>query len=130
MKKITWEFNNGEKVTVEVEDCLGDVILESRRKEESGDHYERIHTYSIDAMVYEGKDYADPKSVESRYDDDLLKKEIDEAFASLTPMQMRRLELYIDGATEAEIAEAEGVSQAAVSYSLNRIKNVLKIFLK
>ena len=129
MKKITWEFNNGEKVTVEVEDSIGDVILESRRKEESGDHYERIHTYSIDAMVYEGKDYADPKSIESSYDDALLKQEIDEALAYLTPIQMRRLEMYLDGMSTYEIAEEEGVTHQNVSVSLIAARKNIKKFL-
>ena len=73
MKKITWEFNNGEKITVEVEDELGEIIIESRREEENLERKERYHCFSYDAATYEGKDYG-TTSLEEDFDNEVFEK--------------------------------------------------------
>ena len=57
--KITYFFNDGTKSVVEVDDATGEMIMEDRRREERERKFAQRHTYSIDALVYEGLDYAD-----------------------------------------------------------------------
>ena len=57
--KINYTFANGETSDVEVNEEIGNLILDSRREESNQDRKERYHCYSLDAAVYEGGDYAD-----------------------------------------------------------------------
>ena len=47
--KITYEFDNGDVVTVQVSDEIGRWILASRRREASDDKYHHRYCYSLDA---------------------------------------------------------------------------------
>ena len=47
--KIKYEFINGEKTEIEVEENIGTWILDSRRVEENLARKERYHCYSSDA---------------------------------------------------------------------------------
>ena len=62
--KINYEFINGEKTEIEVEENIGTWILDSRRVEENLARKERYHCYSSDA-AWEGEDYAVPDTPES-----------------------------------------------------------------
>ena len=57
--KINYTFANGETSDVEVNEEIGNLVLDSRREESNQDRKERYHCYSLDAAVYEGRDYAD-----------------------------------------------------------------------
>lgn len=63
--KINYTFANGETSDVEVNEEIGNLILDSRREESNQDRKERYHCYSLDAAVYEGRDYADGETPES-----------------------------------------------------------------
>ena len=41
--KIKYEFATGDVTEIEVEDSIGEIILESRRLESNGDRKERYH---------------------------------------------------------------------------------------
>ena len=56
---INYTFANGETSDVEVNEEIGNLILDSRREESNQDRKERYHCYSLDAVEYEGEDYAD-----------------------------------------------------------------------
>ena len=62
--KIKYEFINGEKTEIEVEENIGTWILDSRRVEENLARKERYHCYSSD-VAWEGEDYAAPDTPES-----------------------------------------------------------------
>ena len=49
--KINYTFNNGENSEVEVNEELGAVILESRRKEENMERNRRRRCYSLDDIT-------------------------------------------------------------------------------
>ena len=57
--KITYKSVTGEVTAVEVSEEIGTVIIDSRRKEDNLDRKERYHSYSLDAITYEGEEYAD-----------------------------------------------------------------------
>ena len=52
--KIRYEFADGTVSEVEVEESIGAVIIESRRKEDNLARKERYHCYSMDAVQFEG----------------------------------------------------------------------------
>ena len=54
--KINYTFNNGENSEVEVNEEIGAVILESRRKEENMERNRRRRCYSLDDVDFEGED--------------------------------------------------------------------------
>ena len=47
--KINYTFANGETSDVEVNEEIGNLILDSRREESNQDRKERYHCYSLDA---------------------------------------------------------------------------------
>ena len=55
---IKYESVTGEVTEVEVSEEIGAVIIDSRRKEENLARKERYHCYSLEAIDYEGKEYA------------------------------------------------------------------------
>lgn len=62
--KIKYEFADGTVSEVEVEESIGAVIIDSRRKEDNLSRKERYHCYSLDAMPYGDKDKFMPYSEE------------------------------------------------------------------
>ena len=67
--KINYTFNNGENSEVEVNEEIGAVILESRRKEENMERNRRRRCYSLDDVDFEGEDFA-----ESSFTTSILRK--------------------------------------------------------
>ena len=63
--KIKYEFATGDVTEIEVEDSIGEIILESRRLESNGDRKERYHCYSLDALQYGDKDKFAPSTDET-----------------------------------------------------------------
>ena len=57
--KIQWHFADGTKSEVEVNEELGEFITASRREEDNLSRKERYHCYSLDAILFEGKEYGD-----------------------------------------------------------------------
>ena len=49
--KIQWNFADGTKSEVEVNEELGEFITASRREESNLDRKERYHCYSLDAIL-------------------------------------------------------------------------------
>ena len=125
--KITYKSVTGEVTEVEVNEEIGNLILDSRRKEDSLNRKEQYHSYSLDAITYEGEEYADKHTP----DVDLLRKidntHFNEVFSKLTPTQQRRLTMYSEGMSYREIAEVEGTFFRSVEES---IKAAIKKFKK
>ena len=126
--KIKYEFINGEKTEIEVDESLGTFILDSRRIEENLARKERYHCYSSDA-AWEGEDYADPNTPETEMLRKEFSKEMADVISELTEVQQRRLFKYLEGKSMRAIAREEGVQHKAVVDSFNYIKKVLKKFL-
>lgn len=126
--KIKYEFINGERTEIEVDETLGTFILDSRRIEENLERKERYHCYSSDA-AWEGEDYADPDTPETL----LLAKEngnaFFEAFSQLTLLQQQRLRAIVAGKTVMDIARDEGKDYKTVYESVEAARKKLKKFL-
>jgi len=125
--KIKYTFANGDVSEVEVSEEVGNVIVDSRRKEDNLDRKERYHCYSYDAIDYEGEEYADPDTPASLLERDELSKRIHSAMSHLSEIQARRLTLFADGHSIREIARMEGVDHKVVSES---VESARKKFLK
>lgn len=92
--KIKYEFADGTVSEVEVEESIGAVIIDSRRKEDNLSRKERYHCYSLDAMQYGDKDKFMPYSEESS--DWMMEQEeysshINKTFDRLSEIQQRRI---------------------------------------
>ena len=116
--KIIYTFADGETSEVEVSEEIGNVIIDSRRKEESAERKHRRYCFSSDAIEYEGSEYGrdDEYFVEEKEKEE--RQEIQKVVDSLTEVQSRRLALYCKGKTYEEIARIEGVALNAVSKSI------------
>lgn len=125
--KINYTFANGETSDVEVNEEIGNLILDSRREESNQDRKERYHCYSLDAAVYEGRDYADGETPESALFLQLENQRIKEAFGRLSEVQRRRLLMAAEGLSLREIARREGKDIKSIRES---IEGARKKFLK
>lgn len=125
--KINYTFANGEVSEVEVNEEIGNVILDSRREENNLDRKERYHCYSMDAANYEGEEYADQETPESALFLQLENKSIADAFDKLSEVQKRRLLMLAQGLSVREIARREGKDIKTIRES---IEGARKKFLK
>lgn len=120
--KINYTFANGETSEVEVSEEIGNMILDSRREESNLDRKERYHCYSLDAALYEGKEYADSDTPETILHSEEEQRHIAELLKRLPEIQRRRLLLYAEGNSLREIARREGVDHKAVKKSIEAAK--------
>lgn len=125
--KINYTFANGEVSEVEVNEEIGNIILDSRREENNLDRKERYHCYSMDAADYEGEEYADQETPESALFLQLENKSIADAFDKLSEVQKRRLLMLAQGLSFREIARQEGKDIKTIRES---IEGARKKFLK
>ena len=127
--KINYTFANGETSDVEVNEEIGNLILDSRREESNQDRKERYHCYSLDAAEYEGEDYADGSTPETELFLQLENQRIKEAFEQLSEVQRRRLLMLAEGVSLREIARREGKDIKSIRESIERArKKFLKYF--
>lgn len=125
--KINYTFANGEVSEVEVNEEIGNVILDSRRLEDNLARKERYHCYSMDAAKYEGEEYADQETPETALFLQLENKSIADAFDKLSEVQKRRLLMLAQGLSFREIARREGKDIKTIRES---IEGARKKFLK
>ena len=121
-----YENNCSQEETVIVDDSILEVFKESLRAEERNRTWERRHR---NKGVYLGNESFEAKlglvtqapneTVHSEMYLDYLRQFFDEK------VYRRGIMYYLDKFTECEIAEIEGVSQAAVSKSVKAFKNIM-----
>ena len=63
--KVRYEFANGEISEIEVEDSLGELLLDFDRQEYNNDHKETRRHISLDGMDYEGELFLSPADTEA-----------------------------------------------------------------
>ena len=124
--KIKYTFDNGENSEVEVNEEIGAVILESRRKEENMERKRRRRCYSLDDIDFEGDDFADDRTPESLFMEQLDNEHIKETLDKLSDLHRRRLLMLAQGLTIREIAKIEGVTVRAVFDSIEKAKEAFK----
>ena len=124
---INYHFNNGENSEVEVSEELGAVILESRKKEDNMERNRRRRCYSLDCMDFEGEDFADERTPESIFMEQIENEHILETLDKLSETQRRRLLMLASGMSLHDIARAEGTSFYAIHVSIEAAR---KKFIK
>ena len=129
--KITYRFVDGTTSTVEVDEEIGNVILDSRRKEHANNERERYHSaYSLDNDDYDCPDLFEPEAdplwgILQEEESDYLSS----GLARLTPTERRRLLMLASGMKIAEIARSEGASFNTVKDSICTAREKMKKFL-
>ena len=127
--KINYTFNNGENSEVEVNEEIGAVILESRRKEENMERNRRRRCYSLDDVDFEGEDFADDRTPESLLVEQINNEHIKETLDKLSETQRRRLLMLASGMSISDIARQENRDFRTVYDSLEAAKRKFqKIF--
>ena len=127
--KINYTFNNGENSEVEVNEEIGAIILESRRKEENLARKERYHCVSMDNSEFEGVDFIDETTPEVLFMEQIDNEHIKETLNKLSEIQRRRLLMLASGMSIHDIARSEGTDYRAVYDSIKQArKKFQKIF--
>ena len=129
--RIRYEFVNGEVSEIEVDDSLGELLVDFDRQQYNNDHRETRRHVSLDGMDYEGELFVSAKDTEG----ELLRREdtarLMEAMEALSPSQRElALKVYFNGKSVTSIAAEEGVDKSAISHRLERIHKKLKKLLK
>ena len=120
--KINYTFNNGENSEVEVNEEIGAVILESRRKEENMERNRRRRCYSLDDVDFEGEDFADDRTPESLLIEQIDNEHIKETLDKLSETQRRGLLMLASGMSISDIARQENRDFRTVYDSLEAAK--------
>ena len=64
--KVRYEFANGEISEIEVDDNLGELLVDFDRQEYNNDHKETRRHISLDGMEYEGEAFLSPENTEEQ----------------------------------------------------------------
>ena len=120
--KINYTFNNGENSEVEVNEEIGAIILESRRKEENLARKERYHCVSMDNSEFEGVDFIDETTPEVLFMEQIDNEHIKETLEKLSKTQRRRLLMLASGMSISDIARQENRDFRTVYDSLEAAK--------
>ena len=129
--KIKYEFVNGEVSEIEVEDSLGELLVEMDRHEYNINHKETRRHVLLSAI--------DPSERYLAAEEDLLQDLIDEedherlmaTIAKLQPQQRELLyRVYWNGEKQKDIAAEDGVSERAITGRMKKIYASLKKFME
>lgn len=129
--KVRYEFVNGEISEIEVDESLGELLVDFDRQQYNNDHKETRRHVSLDGMNYEGGLFAsaaDPVA-------EVLEREelarLLRAMEALSPEQRELvIKVYFEKRRIVDIARAEGVSKQSVHERVGRALNKLKKFLE
>lgn len=129
--KIRYEFVTGEFSEIEVDDSLGELLVDFDRQEYNNGHKETRRHVSLDGMEYEGELFS---SVADTADEVERREELARlmrAMEALSPAQRELvLQVYFEKVRITDIARAEGVTKQSVHERLKRALNKLEKFLK
>lgn len=124
--KIQWKFADGTTSEVEVNEEIGSYITASRREESNLDRKERYHSYSLDAIDYEGLEYATDTTPETEMSSKEDVARVNATLDKLSETQQRRLLMLADGLSIREIARLEGVDHRAIRESIEAARKKFK----
>lgn len=126
--KIKYEFADGTVSEVEVKESIGAVIIEDRRLEDNLSRKERYHCYSLDAAQFEGAEYSDRETPETKMEREMETEHIAQALDGLSEVQRRRILMLAGGMSVNEIARKEGVHHSVVSETISAARKKFKKF--
>ena len=119
---IEYKLEDGSVAIVEAtEDVAAFMSEEHRTTENKNRQYRYYAPYSIDALIYEGMDYADtdtPETIYLGYEEEDDDERMEKYLSSLSKVQRRRVEMRLEGKTIAEIARIENKDESSVRESI------------
>ena len=128
--KVRYEFVTGEVSEIEVEENLGELLVDLDRQQYNNDHKETRRHTSLDGMGYEGEFFVSDADTAGEVE---WREDIARLFAAMDRLNPEQRELllkvYFKGQSCVSIAEAEGVDKSAISHRLERIYKKLKKYL-
>ena len=125
--KIRYEFVNGEISEIEVDDSLGDLLVDFDRQEYNNDHKETRRHVSLDGMEYEGELFISEADTADEVERREEMARLFRAMEALTPSQRELvLKVYFENMRISDIARAEGVSKQSVHERVGRALKRLK----
>ena len=124
---IPYKLADGSVVLVELKPDVAEFILKNDREMANADRKERDHVkYHLEALEYEGMEYADSDTPEDILIRQEEKEQLDDMLSCLTDTQLQRLTMKAEGMTLRQIAEAEGANVNAVRDSLLQVRKKLE----
>lgn len=133
MRVVIYQFADGTKNIIEVEDKWADMIEKEDRLAANIERKERYwNPFSIDEAKYEGEWFEDHSKLEQAYDIEESQRRVDEFKKLLTITQLKRLEMREENPNISlrEIARKEGVAIKAIEDTFEQIKKKYKKFQK
>ncbi len=128
--KITYEFVTGEISEVEVDESLGELLLDFDRQQENNDQKETRRHFSLNGMDYEGELFASAEDTEGEAERREDMARLHSAMEALSPSQRELVKkVYFEERKIMDIATEEGVDKSAISHRLERIHKKLKKIL-
>lgn len=125
--KVRYEFVNGEISEIEVDESLGELLVDFDRQEYNNDHKETRRHVSLDGVDYEGALFASAADTEKEAAQRDEAVRLMQAMEALTPPQRELVRrVYFEQEKIVDIAREEGVSHVAVLDRLKRIYKKLK----
>ena len=125
MAKYRYGFVDGTE-EIEISEEWAAVLREMDREEEANRKKQTRRHISLDAVDYEGEEFAEDGDAETA----LLEKEsdrvVEEILSSFTDVQRRRVELRMEGRTFREIGMLEGINFRRVEKSVNQAREKMK----
>ena len=126
--KIRYRFVNGDVSEIEVDDTLGEVLLDLDRQEYNNNRKETRRHYSLESRIYEGEDYGSEDENLSRFAD---LESIQSAMRELTSRQHICVYAYFfDGKKYTEIARELGIHESTVRESVRSALKKLEKYLR
>ena len=125
--KISYEFVTGEISEIEVDDALGEMLLDFDRQQYNNDQKETRRHVSLDGMGYEGELFASADDTEGAAERREDMARLFSAMKALSPDQRELLEkVYFEERKITDIAREEGVSKQSVHERVGRALKKLK----
>ena len=126
--KIRYQFVNGDVSEIEVDDTLGEVLLDLDRQEYNNNRKETRRHYSLESRIYEGEDYGSEDENLSRFAD---LESIRSAMLELTSRQRICVYAYFfDRKKYTEIARELGIHESTVRESVRSALKKLEKYLR
>lgn len=128
--KVRYEFITGEVSEIEVDQDFGDLLVDFERQEYNNNHKETRRHVSLDGMDYEGDIFVAEMDTENEVES---REDISRLYCAMESLSLAQRELvlkvFFEKVRVADIARAEGVTEAAVRNRLQKIYARLKKFL-
>ena len=128
---ITYEFVTGEKIEIEVNEDIANISIEIEKKIYNNNQKESRRHNSIDSMEEAGFQFQDiDDDIEIKVEETETTNEVKNAIKTLIPNQQDLIEkIFYKDMKIVDIAEYEGVTEAAIRNRLNKIYKKLKKIL-